>query len=214
MNKIAYASSVPLILITLVFAGLSAQAQAQAKGSGNQEKITKWFDQKTWLGGLQIKPSLSVNKVELAKQYQLTKVWWDKAFAFMKENDLATLKPGKYPIDGENVFATVTEAPSKDFEKSEWESHRNYSDIQYIIKGKEKIGSALTTSLTIRDEYDPKRDVVFYTGEGKYYEAGPDTFFIFTPTDAHRPNIKVDGYDPVKKLVIKVSTNKANYHGN
>lgn len=210
MNKIAHVSRLPLILIVCVLTGLSSQAQPGT----SKEKTAKWFDSKVWLGGLQLKPSVSIDEAAFTKQYQLTKGWWDKAFAFMKEKDLATLKPGKYPIDGENVFATVTEAPSKAFDKTQWESHRNYSDIQYIIKGKEKIGAAPVSAITIRDQYDPKRDVVFYNGEGKYYEAGPDTFFIFTPADAHRPSVIVEGYDVVKKLVIKVSTNKADYHGN
>jgi beta-galactosidase beta subunit len=32
----------------------------------------------------------------------------------------------------------------------------------------------------------------------------PGTFFLFFPTDAHRPGIKVEGNDVVKKLVIKI----------
>jgi YhcH/YjgK/YiaL family protein len=39
---------------------------------------------------------------------------------------------------------------------------------------------------------------------GKFYTAKPGTFFLFFPQDVHRPNIKVKGYDLVKKLVIKI----------
>ena len=152
----------------------------------------------------QLKPHKSINKEEFAKQYHTNKLWWVKAFAFLEENDLDRLKPGKYAIDGENVFATITEGPPKRFDTSKWESHHNYQDIHYVIKGKEKIGVAPVSLATVTNEYDKARDLVFYTAEGRYYTADPDIFFIFFPQDAHRPNLEMEDYDMVKKIVIKI----------
>ena len=44
----------------------------------------------------------------------------------------------------------------------------------------------------------------FTNNGGDYYDADPSTFFIFSPQEMHRPAIKVDGYNSVKKIVIKV----------
>jgi YhcH/YjgK/YiaL family protein len=161
-----------------------------------------------WPKGLSVKPDASVDRAAFEKHYRADKALWDKAFEFLNRKDLATLPPGKYPIAGEEVFATITDKPSKEFSVSEWESHRKYLDIHYVITGKQKLGIATLGEVTVREAYDPKRDVVFYNdiGKGKYYIAGPSTFFICYPENPHRPDIKVPGYDRSKKLVIKIRT--------
>ena len=117
---------------------------------------------KEWQNGLKLHPHGSINQQEMDRQYKAHKDQWDKAFNFLKQPHLDALKPGKYQIDGDKVFATVSEGPSKSFEKSEWESHRQYSDIQYVIKGKEIIGVAPFAALTVREPYNTKRDVIFW----------------------------------------------------
>jgi biofilm protein TabA len=57
---------------------------------------------------------------------------------------------------------------------------------------------------TVTKPYNEKATVQQYTAEGTSYTAEPGTFFLFFPQDVHRPNIKVAGYDVVKKLVIKI----------
>jgi biofilm protein TabA len=87
-------------------------------------------------------------------------------------------------------------------EDVKWESHKKYIDLQYIIKGKEIIGVADASKATITKPYTV--DVINYDADGKYYTTEPGKFFLFFPNDAHRPTIKVDGYDVVKKIVIKI----------
>jgi YhcH/YjgK/YiaL family protein len=206
MKKIVYQGFLLVFLTAVLFMNL--QSQTQPDYMQTKKKVSQWFKSREWLNGLQLDPHKSINKEEFAKQYNANKAKWDKAFAYLKETDLANLKPGKYLIDGEEVFATVAEAKSKEFDVSEWESHRKYIDIQLVITGKEKIGVTPLSQMSIKKPYDDARDVAFYTGEGKYFVAEPGTFFIFFPEDAHRPNIKVDGFDTDKKVVVKVSTGK------
>ena len=127
-----------------------------------------------------------------------------KAFAYLKNTDLNKIAKGKYPIDGDNVFASVTADSSKNFDKTNWESHRKYIDIQYVINGEEMIGVYPVSKATVTKEYDEKRDAANYSADGKLYSATPGTFFIFFPSDAHRPNITPGGNLVVKKIVIKV----------
>jgi biofilm protein TabA len=152
----------------------------------------------------QLKPHNSIDKVEFAKEYHAHKLWWDKAFAYIRNTDLVSLKPGDHPIIGEDVFARVTEGFLKNFDSSKWEAHKNYIDIHYVIKGREKIGIGPLSSATIVVPYNSTRDISFYEGKGKYYIAEPGTFFIAFPKDIHRPGLEVNGKETEKKLVIKI----------
>ena len=194
-----------LLLTSAFFILLSSftPAAAQQKNLTKRE-VKKWYKKKEWLNGAVALPHKSIDKKEFARQYQLNKAYWDKAFAFIKNQDLLTLAKGKYPIDGDNVFASITDDPSKDFDKTNWESHRKYIDLQFIIAGEEKMGVWPVAKATVIKEYDDKKDVANYTAKGKFYVGTPTTFFLFFPTDAHRPNITPGGNKVVKKLVIKI----------
>ena len=170
----------------------------------SKKAAKKWFNKKEWLQGVALTPHESIDKQEFARQYQLNKTYWDAAFNFLKTHDLAKLEKGKYPVDGDNVFVSVTEDPTKDLEKTNWESHRKYIDIQCIITGDEKMGVCPIGAATVTKPYDEKRDVANYSAEGKMYVGKAGTFFIFFPNDAHRPNITPGGNLVVKKVVIKV----------
>jgi len=168
-------------------------------------KSVQWVTGKSWDKGLDVNVNPSVNSVEFERQYEANKATWDKVFQFLGDSaKLATLAPGKYPIDGENAYASITEAPSKTTETAKWESHRKYIDLQYVIKGEEKIELAPLSTVTVTEPYLEAKDAAHYSGNGTYYVATPKEFFLFFPLDVHRPNIKVDGYDVVKKLVIKI----------
>jgi len=193
-----------LIMFVLLLFGKIVFAQQSDAAQWTAKTAEKWVKSKEWAHGSKIKVHPSINLVEFAKQYHTNKALWDKAIAFLNDKKLDTLKSGKYTIDGINVYATITEGPSKEFAQSAWESHRNYIDLQYVIRGKEKIGVTPVSSATVIKPYDETKDIANYNAEGKYYIATPEEFFLFFPVDAHRPNIKIDGYDIVKKLVIKI----------
>jgi biofilm protein TabA len=195
--------SIIVLVITIVFTGvLSVRGLAQARMS--DKEINKWYKERSWLNGLPRVPHKSVNKEEFAKQYHGNKIWWDKAFVYLRETGLAELKPGRYEIDGDNVFAIVSEGATKELDKTRWEAHKNYADIHFVISGKEKIGITPVASASIVQEYDASKDIAFYNSKGKYYLSDPNTFFIVFTQDAHRPGVKADGSDTVKKVVIKV----------
>lgn len=118
---------------------------------------------------------------------------------------MKTLATGRYGIDGNNVYVIVTEAPTKDYDKTAFESHRKYIDLQYVITGKENMGKASLASVTVNKPYDEAADIAYYAGEGKIYTLPAGTFMLFFPTDAHRPNITPGGNKVVKKIVIKIN---------
>ena len=174
----------------------------------NNKSLGKWYSEHDWLNGLQLKPHKSINQQEFSRQYHLNKTWWDEAFEFLKTHDLDNLKPGNYIIDTGNVIASVSELPAKDKEQVNFEAHRNFNDLQYIIKGKAKMGIApiSDTQAIVTRPYSTRGDTETFeiSGGEKYYMAQPGSFFIFSPKEIHKPAFKLDGYKIVKKIVIKV----------
>jgi len=189
-------------ILLLSFCSFAFAAAAQE--TWNETSAKEWLDKKEWKDGLKPDVFTAVNKVVFAQQYHKNKAVWDKAFAFLRDSDLTKIKPGKYPIDGDNLYAIITEAPSKQFDASAWESHRKYIDLHYIIKGEETIGMAPVSKATVTKPYNETTDNANYNVEGQYFLATPATFYLFFPQDAHRPNIKAAGYDVVKKIVLKI----------
>ncbi len=185
---------------------LNIMSQTPADAASKKEAET-WFKTEAWKNGLPLNADPSTNKLEFYRQYHANKTGWDHAFSFLKGQDLENIRPGKYQIDGENVYASVTEGPNMDFDKTAWESHRKYNDIQYVIKGKETIGIASPYTAEITVDYNEAQDITFYNvEESALFSFDPDFFFIFFPQDLHRPGIKVKDSDTIKKIVIKIKT--------
>jgi len=168
----------------------------------NNRKATHWFHQRKWANGLTLNPHASTNIKLFHEQYISNQEVWDSAFSFLKNQPLSELPTGKYPIIGERVFATISEAPAREKDSAIWESHRQYIDIHYVIHGSDQIGITDTTQAKIIKPYTV--DATHYTAEGKFYKSDPSIFFILFPIDLHKPNIKLYSNEIVKKLVIKV----------
>ncbi len=195
------------ILTAFLFISTAALSQITDPANWSKKTADKWVKSKEWAPDLKQNIDPSVNSREFAKQYFANKAGWDKAFKFLQRKDLAGLKPGKYPIDGDNVYAAVSDDPLKDMSQSNWEDHHNYIDLHYVIEGKEKIGGTPFTNIKeVVTPYDETKDIGFYKYDGgDYHVATPQNFFLYFPAEAHRPHLKVDGYDgKAKKVVIKI----------
>jgi YhcH/YjgK/YiaL family protein len=203
MTKSYLSGAVQKALLTISLFILSCSVTALYSQENTDTK--KWFAGREWLNGLHLTPHKTIDQEEFKKQYEANKLLWNKAFRFLKETDLAALKPGKYPIDGDNVFALVTEGHARSADTALWEDHQQYIDLHHVISGKENMGIAPVSSATVIKPYDSAKDIGFYKVKGKFYESDADTFFIVFPEDAHMPGIKTDNYNgPIKKIVIKI----------
>jgi YhcH/YjgK/YiaL family protein len=123
---------------------------------------------------------------------------------YLQITDFSKLEPGKYLIEDNEVFASVSEYNSKKPEDAKWEAHQKYADIQYIISGEEKMGYAPLNTMTVTEAYNAEKDIVFLKGNGDYVTAKPGMFVIFFPHDAHQPSVAVSESLNVKKIVVKV----------
>lgn len=124
---------------------------------------------------------------------------------YLQETDLASLEPGKYEIDGTNVYAAVSAYDSRALEQGKWEAHKKYIDIQYIVSGAERMFYSNISNMEEATEYNETKDVLFYKGNGDALTVNAGYFAIFFPEDVHMPNIAVDAPAPVKKVVVKIA---------
>lgn len=199
--------NVKIITLIALLALISGPVLSQSKKQSAKKPASNWVKTGDWRKGLKLAPHPSINAAKFFKQYQADKTMWDKVFDYLRNTNLDTIAPGRYQIDGDKALAIISDAPSKELDKASWESHRKMIDLQYVIRGKERIDVAPIGKSTVTKPYDEAKDVANYTAEGTTYQAEPGTFYLFFAEDVHRPNIKVEGFDVVKKLVVKIKAN-------
>ncbi len=198
-----------LIAVTLLSAPILLMNCSSSKPAKSSmiSADSKWYDGKEWLNGLQLTPHESINQQEFSRQYHINNKYWDEAFNFLKTHNPAEMAPGTYIIDSNNVYAIIADLDAPVKEQVKWEAHRNFNDLQMILQGKGGMGVAKVASpnAVVTVPYDAAKDNENFTVSGEnYYDAAPGTFFIFSPNEMHRPAYKVEGYNHIKKMVIKV----------
>jgi YhcH/YjgK/YiaL family protein len=172
----------------------------------DNSKINSWFEKGEWLSGWKVSPDASINRKEFAVAYFSNKERWNKAFTFLKNSDLSKLEVKRHDIDGDNVYALVTDYLTKNEEDARFEAHQKYIDIQYVISGSEMMGVApVSMKKEVLVPYDSNKDIEFMTvTQNSEFKATPERFFIFFPSDIHRPSVKAGENSQVRKVVIKV----------
>ncbi len=142
--------------------------------------------------------------IENAQNYYNLGKNFEKGFEFLKTTDLKNLENGRYEIDGDNIFVSIQDYQTKQENEGKFEAHKKYADIQFIIKGEEKIGYTNIKNCTPTTFYDDTNDIIFLDGTGDFIKAKENTFLVFFPQDAHMPCISVNNPEYVKKAVVKV----------
>ena len=132
-----------------------------------------------------------------------------KALDSLRMMDLEALAPGRYEIDGENMFLQVSQSLTQLKKEKRPEVHRKYIDVQYIISGRENIGFCIDRSgLEVIEDLLDSKDVLFYKEDDYAKEVmlpmATGDYAIFFPGEVHRPGCELNGIVPVKKAVIKI----------
>lgn len=146
------------------------------------------------------------DKLQNAAQYYLLGENIKKGFKFLLSSDLANMADGKYEIEGNDIFANVQTLKTKPEKEAKWEAHRKYIDIQYLIKGKEKIGYGLLSDFNkIIVPYDDCKDILFLDGKNfNYVNIQQGNFVILYPNDVHAPMLCTDDVEEIKKVIVKI----------
>ena len=194
------------LFVLVFFIGLTGASVVTDPSTWTKKQVDEWFEKGEWANGWKTKPDGSINRKEFAIAYFKNKERWDKAFEFLKNSDLTTLAPKRYNIDGDNLYATISEYQSKNETDVKFETHKKYIDIQYVISGTELMSLApMADKKDVTTPYDGNRDIEYMTvSKFSGYPATSANFFLFFPSDIHRPSVKVAESVPVRKVVIKV----------
>jgi YhcH/YjgK/YiaL family protein len=194
-----------IVLIMTIIAAAACSEKSPNPEKWTDEKVNTWFENKEWLCGWNVSPDNSINKRTFAVLYHKNPRHWNQAFHFLKSANLKELPLGKQELEGEHLFVVVQEYYGKQKSDAFYESHKKYTDIQYIIEGEEVIGLTALDKLKIKEPYNEENDIAFYDFDGgDYLKASPEKFFLFFPEDAHRPSITTGDSILVKKIVVKI----------
>lgn len=112
---------------------------------------------------------------------------------------------GTYQINP-RVKAIVSEYETKVKNEVGYEAHRKNIDIQYLLRGEERVACLPLDKLKETVPYSEERDAAFFTSSLQPIEMtlGSGYFAIFFPQDGHMPQLSVGGPEIVKKVVVKV----------
>lgn len=123
---------------------------------------------------------------------------------FIKDAD-PEIALGEYPLTA-RAKAVVMEYHTQEKNDFGYEAHKHVIDVQYCIKGQERIPWTDLSRLTPHTEYNPDKDFTFFNWIEPQGEViiGNGVFSVFYPNDAHAPvhSVQEPGY--IKKIVIKV----------
>ena len=126
------------------------------------------------------------------------------ALKYISETDFSTLEKGKYPIDGDKVYAVVNEYQTKQDADCKIEAHRKYIDVQYIASGEEAMGLTLLKDQKPSVAYNDEKDCMFFNEPVSKVNFEAGMFAVFYPHDLHQPGVSIDEGCLVKKIVVKV----------
>lgn len=127
---------------------------------------------------------------------------------YLKTTDLAKLSIGRHDIDGDNMFALVSEYELEPSENKLPEAHGKYIDIQCISLGEELICcSFLSSECEVERDELVEKDIIFYkkVEEEMNIVLTPGRYAILFPNDIHRPGCIHQDLQKVKKIVIKIA---------
>ncbi len=129
----------------------------------------------------------------------------ERAMEYLADTDFTTLQDGRYPIEGDEIYAIVMSYDTEPEDVRRFEAHRKYLDVQFILDGREIIYWAPVEELSPEGEYSDEKDIVFLSGETRArLQLTPGSFALFYPEDAHKPNCAWDAPQRARKAVVKV----------
>lgn len=124
---------------------------------------------------------------------------------FLENFDKNDFKTGRIDIN-DNLFASLqTYEPLKACEK-EFEVHKDYIDLQYLVTSTERIDFATEDSYGKAYEMDKEEDF-FLTNDIETFSKltlSEGDFAIFFPGEFHKPGCALEDSGQVKKIVFKI----------
>lgn len=144
-----------------------------------------------------------IDTIENLSQYIGMNPLFADVVKFIEENDLASMKDGKYMIKDKDLFVNITTTKGKTPDEAVMETHVEMIDIQIPLDEEETFGYISLADLP-EAEYNAEKDITKYPGipGSSYVTCRPGMMAIFFPQDGHAPCIS---YVPeFRKAIFKV----------
>ena len=125
------------------------------------------------------------------------------ALLYLSEHNFNDAKAGTYKIDGDNIFYNVVDYTT-DGSKNIAEIHKDYIDIQFLIKGEELMGIGSMESPKTLVEERPQNDIWLYECDLPKFPLNVNEFMVLFPSDLHAPGVAKNEPCKCRKIVVKV----------
>lgn len=129
----------------------------------------------------------------------------EQAFRFFEDCLAQGVRPGRYTIDGDDIYAVVFQYVPQEKEDPRYETHDRYLDIQCIAQGSEFQYYIPRRELVPSTPYDEVKDVTFYPfcgGSKLHLKAGD--FAVYFPSDGHLPAMPDECAENCIRIVVKI----------
>lgn len=139
-----------------------------------------------------------------AGRYATLHELFPRAFDFLRDPGLKDLAPGRYPIEGERLFAIVETSPGRSRDQAKLECHRKYIDIQLVLEGTDEMGwKPLCDCHEPVSDYSAVKDIQFFRDTAaSWISTPPGAFCLFFPQDAHAPLVSAG---VIRKVILKIA---------
>ena len=130
-----------------------------------------------------------------------------RALQAVQSVDVTTLPPGRYPIEGDEMFYLVQDATPRAVADSLTENHYQYADVQIPVSATERFGFSLPQpDLTASQMMFDTRDIALYPVPANefFMDVKPGSYVVFLPLELHRPCVSIDNTTSFRKVVIKI----------
>jgi YhcH/YjgK/YiaL family protein len=144
-----------------------------------------------------------IDKIENLKNYAQVNPLFPKVVEFIQQHDLNALEPGKYEIEGKDLFVNIQMAKGRTPEAAVIETHNKMIDIQIPLSDAETFGYT-QRDLLPDAEYNEEKDITKIPdmAADSYLTCQLGMMAIFFPQDGHAPCIA--GVPEIKKAIFKV----------
>lgn len=149
----------------------------------------------------------SSNLSLLEEQILLNESEWNAAAHFIMQSDFQSLPSGKKELTTKGTYISVSEYTTR--QQGDFETHRNYVDVQILVSGNEIIYVAPAELLGVETvAYNEQKDIAFFAEpqQSIAIQMKPGVYALFFPSDGHKPSMSVSHNqdESVKKIVIKI----------
>ena len=144
-----------------------------------------------------------IDTLDNLEKYAAINPLFPKVVEFIQQHDLNALEPGKYEIEGKDLFVNIQMAKGRTPEAAVIETHNRMIDIQIPLSDAETFGYT-QRDLLPDAEYNEEKDITKIPdlAADSYLTCQPGMMAIFFPQDGHAPCIA--GVPEIKKAIFKV----------